>query len=86
MFSPFNDQTIKEKSGLGISVINKIKEALNQENINSIGALLGVKGVGKTSVEKSFNFTKQKSQFLKISHCFKLNKCANLTFYIKRNL
>ena len=59
-FSQFDDQLIKEKSGLGISAIKKIREASNQDNINSIGSLLGVKGIGKISVEKLFNFIKKK--------------------------
>jgi len=60
-FNQVSEQIIKEESGLGISAINKIKVALNQESINSIGSLLSVKGIGKASLEKSFAFIKQKS-------------------------
>jgi O-acetyl-ADP-ribose deacetylase (regulator of RNase III) len=60
-FTQLNAEEIKQQSGLGISSINKISAALNQEDINSLGALLSVKGIGKTSVEKLFDFIKRKN-------------------------
>ncbi len=43
-----------EKSGLRIDAINKIKIALRRDDINSLSGLQRVRGIGKTSIEKSF--------------------------------
>jgi len=43
-----------EKSGLRIDAINKIKLALSRDDINSLSGLQRVRGIGKTSIEKSF--------------------------------
>jgi O-acetyl-ADP-ribose deacetylase (regulator of RNase III) len=61
-FNELSDLEIKNQSGLGISSINKIKEALSLPKINSIGALLSVKGIGQVSIEKSFNFINNKKR------------------------
>jgi len=50
--------TIKERSKLRIDFINKIKNALKRDDINSLSGLLRVKGIGTVSLEKSFNFIK----------------------------
>jgi O-acetyl-ADP-ribose deacetylase (regulator of RNase III) len=50
--------TIKEQSKLRTDLINKIKMALERDDINSLSGLLRVKGIGDVSLEKSFNFIK----------------------------
>ena len=50
--------TIKEQSKLRMDLINKIKMALERDDINSLSGLLRVKGIGDVSLEKSFNFVK----------------------------
>jgi len=47
---------IKEQSKLRIDFINKIKLALQRDDINSLSGLLRVKGIGDVSLEKSFRF------------------------------
>ena len=49
---------IKEQSKLRIDLINKIKMALQRDDINSLSGLLRVNGIGATSLEKSFRFIK----------------------------
>lgn len=49
-----SDTALMEKSGLRIDAINKIKKALVREDINSLSGLQRVRGIGKTSIEKSF--------------------------------
>jgi len=56
---------IKEQSKLRIDLINKIKIALQKDDINSLNGLLKVKGIGDNTLEKSFRFIKNyKSQTL----------------------
>ena len=49
-----SDSFLMERSGLRIDAINKIKKALGREDINSLSGLQRVRGIGKTSIEKSF--------------------------------
>ena len=49
---------IREQSKLRIDLINKIKLALQRDDINSLSGLLRVKGIGDISLEKSFKFIK----------------------------
>ena len=49
---------IKEQSKLRIDLINKIKNALLRDDINSMSGLLRVRGIGDKSLEKSFTFIK----------------------------
>jgi len=49
---------IKEQSKLRSDLIEKIKNALLRDDINSISSLLRVKGIGAVSLEKSFQFIK----------------------------
>lgn len=49
-----SDSVLMEKSGLRIDAINKIKNALVREDINSLSGLQRVRGIGKVSIEKSF--------------------------------
>jgi len=51
-------KTIKEQSKLRIDLINKIRIALERDDVNSLSGLLKVKGIGDVSLEKSFNFIK----------------------------
>ena len=55
-FINLDPEQIKQDSGIGMSTIIKIKAAFEQPNINSISNLLSVKGIGKTTVEKSFKY------------------------------
>lgn len=57
-FTSLNNENIKKHSGLRSTAIEKIKSALNQSDINSISSLLSVKGIGKVSLEKAFDFTR----------------------------
>jgi len=50
--------TIKEESKLRVDLINKIKIALQRDDINSLSGLLRVKGIGDITLEKSFRFIK----------------------------
>jgi O-acetyl-ADP-ribose deacetylase (regulator of RNase III) len=56
IFNTLTDDELKVQSGLNLGAIKKIKAALNEPNINSLNGLLRVKGIGKTTVEKSFRF------------------------------
>jgi len=57
-FLNLDTNIIKEQSKLRIDFINKIKVALQRDDINSISGLLRVKGIGDNSLEKSFRFIK----------------------------
>jgi len=57
-FLNLNVNLIKEQSKLRMDFINKIKVALEREDINSLNGLLKVKGIGDVSLEKSFRFIK----------------------------
>lgn len=57
-FLTLDETIIKEQSKLRIDVIRKIKNALYNNDINSLSGLLSVKGIGNMSLEKSFNFIK----------------------------
>lgn len=50
---------IKQKTGVRADIIEKIVSAMAQPHINSMSGLSGVKGVGKSSLEKLFNSLKQ---------------------------
>ncbi len=54
IFMNLSNASIKEKSQLGNNAINQIKTALLMDDINSLSGLLNVKGIGATTVEKSF--------------------------------
>lgn len=58
IFLNLDINTIKEQSKLRIDTINKIKMALNRNDINSLSGLLRIKGIGDASLQKSFNFIK----------------------------
>lgn len=57
-FLSLDETLIKEQSKLRIDLIRKIKSALLRDDINSMSGLLRVKGIGDTSLEKSFRFIK----------------------------
>lgn len=50
------DKELSKSTGIGINIINKIKDALNDTTINSMSSLLNVKGIGDRTLEKSFKF------------------------------
>lgn len=63
MFEEFKDKflnldvlVIKEQSKLRVDLIRKIKSALHRDDIRSMTGLLRVKGIGESSLEKSFRF------------------------------
>ncbi len=50
------DKELSKSTGIGINIINKIKDALNDTTINSMSSLLNVKGIGDRTLEKSYKF------------------------------
>lgn len=50
------DKELSKSTGIGVNIINKIKDALNDTKINSMSSLLNVKGIGDRTLEKSFKF------------------------------
>lgn len=50
------DKELSKSTGIGVNIINKIKDALNDPTINSMSSLLNVKGIGDRTLEKSFKF------------------------------
>jgi len=51
-----SDKELSKETGIGISVIKKIKNALNNSAFNSMSSLLSVKGIGEKTLEKSFKY------------------------------
>ena len=58
IFCEIDTTTIKEQSGIRIDKVNLVKQNLERRDINSLSGLLRVKGVGDTTIEKLFAFTK----------------------------
>lgn len=56
LFLSLTDKELSKKTGIGVNIINKIKDALNEPTINSMSSLLNVKGIGDRTLEKSFKF------------------------------
>lgn len=56
MFNSVEEKELAKKSGLRIDFVKKVKNALNDKEINSISSLLRVKGIGEVTLEKSFRF------------------------------
>jgi len=50
------DNELSKSTGIGVNIINKIKNALNEPTINSMSSLLNVKGIGDRTLEKSFSY------------------------------
>lgn len=57
-----DDDTIKKDSKIRVDIVKKIREALENPNINSLSGLLRVKGVGDKSLEKLFIYVKNYQQ------------------------
>lgn len=57
-----DDDTIKKESKIRVDIVKKIREALENPNINSLSGLLRVKGVGDKSLEKLFIYVKNYQQ------------------------
>lgn len=53
------EEEIKAKSKLRSDAIKKLKNGLQQENINSLSGLLRLKGIGEKTIEKSLNLLKE---------------------------
>ena len=47
---------LKKESGVGLSILNKVVNAVELEHINSMSSLLQIKGVGDKTVEKLFDY------------------------------
>lgn len=47
---------LSKSTGIGINIINKIKDGLNEPKINSMSSLLNVQGIGDRTLEKSFDY------------------------------
>jgi len=56
IFKEIDNNTIKEKSKIRIDKIKKIRESLDNPNINTLSGLLRVKGVGEKSLENLYIF------------------------------
>ena len=57
-----DNDTIKKESKIRVDIVKKIREALENPNINSLSGLLRVKGVGDKSLEKLFIYIKNYKQ------------------------
>ena len=55
-FQQQSDRELSDQVGLRIDFIQKIRDAMENPKINSISRLAAVKGIGLTSLEKSFKF------------------------------
>lgn len=55
----WGDEQIKQQSGLRIDYIVKLRNALHQENINSLSGLLRVPGIGEKTIIKLFKLMQQ---------------------------
>jgi O-acetyl-ADP-ribose deacetylase (regulator of RNase III) len=58
IFQEIDDNTIKTDTKIRIDIVKKIRNALNDSQINSLSGLLRVKGVGDKSLEKLFSYIK----------------------------
>jgi O-acetyl-ADP-ribose deacetylase (regulator of RNase III) len=56
LWTSTNEVELSKKSGLRIDFVRKVKEALYNENINSLNRLLSAKGIGDKTLEKAFRF------------------------------
>ncbi len=52
----FDLEYLKKETAVGLSILKKILEAVALDHINSMSALLQIKGVGERSVEKLFEY------------------------------
>ena len=58
IFCEIDTITIKEQSAIRIDKVNLVKQSIERKDINSLSGLLRVKGIGDTTIEKLFAFTK----------------------------
>ncbi len=56
LFNSIDERELATKSGLRIDFVRKVKNALDEKEINSLSSLLRVKGIGEVTLEKSFRF------------------------------
>lgn len=59
LFNNYPEKQLSIQSKLRIDFVRKVKNALEQKDINSISGLLRVKGIGEITLEKSFKFIMQ---------------------------
>jgi O-acetyl-ADP-ribose deacetylase (regulator of RNase III) len=58
ILNEIDDETIKKESKIRVDIVKKIRDSLENKNINSISGLLSVKGIGDVSLEKLFKYIK----------------------------
>jgi len=58
IFQNIDNDAIKNESKIRIDKVKKIRESLDNSNINSLSGLLRVKGVGEKSLENLFRYIK----------------------------
>ena len=58
IFKNIDNDTIKSESKIRIDKVKKIREALDNPDINTLSGLLKVNGVGEKSLENLFNYIK----------------------------
>jgi len=56
IFNKLDDNTIKNDSKVRIDLIKKVRIVLNTDEVNSFTGLLGIKGIGDSTLEKLFKY------------------------------
>jgi O-acetyl-ADP-ribose deacetylase (regulator of RNase III) len=56
LWNKISEEDLKEKTGIKLDLVKKIKNAMEVDNIRSLSRLLTVKGIGNETLEKSFKF------------------------------
>ncbi len=62
LLESLDDKKINEETGIGLSILKKIREGMENPSINSLSGLLRIKGVGERSLEKLFGYVESKSK------------------------
>lgn len=56
IFNKLDDNTIKNESKIRIDLIKKVRAVLLKDEVNSFTGLLGIKGIGDSTLEKLFKY------------------------------
>ncbi len=62
LLESLDDKKIHEETGIGLSILKKIREGMENPSINSLSGFLRIKGVGERSLEKLFGYVESKSK------------------------
>jgi len=62
LLSELDDEFIKKESKISLSILEKIRQGIENPSINSLSGLLRIKGVGEKSLEKLFAYIDSKSK------------------------